>query len=107
MDWTVKMDHDAIKEAYLLFATPSGKRFPLYPGQSTWIEYGYSVSDEKWGAWFQRAIRWPTRHLSVRLVFQRDLEPEVWGIETSITADASPLRTPIVRQEQDDRVVFE
>jgi peptide deformylase len=105
--WTVKLDRDAIKEAYLLFATPSGRRFPLYPGQSAWIEYGYSVTDEKWGTWFQRAIRWPTKHFSVRLVFPKNLEPVAWGTETSVIADASPFVSPIVRQEQDDRIVFE
>ena len=46
-------DRDAAKEVWLLFANDHGQ-FPLYPGESTWIEYSYTVSDDKWGPWFQR-----------------------------------------------------
>jgi len=68
MDWTAHHDRDAFKEVWLLF-THSGSHFPLYPGESTWLEYEYTVSDTHWGFWFQRAVRLPTHHLSVRLDF--------------------------------------
>ena len=40
------------------------------------------------------------------LVFPARLRPFMWGMETSMTAEASPFRTPISRQETDDQVVF-
>ena len=105
MTWLVKHDRDAFKELWLLFANDDGL-FPLYPGETTWIEYSYSVSAEKWGPWWQRAIRLPTRRLSLTLAIPADLEPAVWGMETSMTAEASPFRTPIVRSVCDGMAVF-
>ncbi|MFE9331055.1 hypothetical protein [Streptomyces sp. NPDC006925] len=49
---------DACKEVWLLFDNEHG-RFPLYPGESVWIGCAYTVSDDKWGNWFQRAVRLP------------------------------------------------
>lgn len=102
MAWQVKHDRDAFKEVWLLFQSQHG-RFPLYPGESTWIEYGYTVGDDKWGTWFQRAVRLPTQRLSVELRFPAHLEPVAWGMETSMTAEAYPLRTAI---QQDSRGGF-
>lgn len=48
-----------------------------------WNEYAYSVADEKWGRWFQRAVRLPTEHLEVQLAFRATLDPVVWGAGTS------------------------
>jgi peptide deformylase len=48
----------------------------------------------------------PTKHLAVKLVFPSELEPMVWGIETSLTAEALPLRTAIERHQEDDNDVF-
>jgi len=105
MAWHVKHDRDAFKEVWLLFENADG-RFPLYPGETTWISYVYTVMSHKWGPWWARAIRLPTRRLSMTVVFPARLEPVVWGIATSMTADASPFRTPISRQRKDDQVVF-
>lgn len=105
MTWRVKHDRDAFKELWLLFENPDGK-FPLYPGETTWIEYVYTVSAHKWGPWWQRAVRLPTRRMSLLLSFPIDLQPAVWGIETSMTAEASPFRDPLVRTVDDDRVTF-
>jgi hypothetical protein len=96
MTWRVEHDQDAWKEVWLLFENRHG-RFPLYPGETVWIEYGYRVSDEQWGRWFERAVRLPTRRLSVKLRFPGALQPAVWGLETSMAADELPLRTPIVQ----------
>ncbi|SNQ50661.1 Peptide deformylase [Frankia canadensis] len=101
----VKTDWDALKEVWLLFENSRG-RFPLYPGESTWIEYSYRVREEKWGPWFQRAVRVPTTFLSVVLDFPADVDPVVWGMETSMTADAFPFRTAIARTDTDDRRIF-
>ncbi|MFB7745636.1 helix-turn-helix domain-containing protein [Streptomyces sp. NPDC056132] len=100
MRWEAKHDRDAFKEIWLVFDNRRG-RFPLYPGESVWIEYAYSVGDDKWGNWFQRAVRLPTEQLEVQLAFPAGLDPVVWGTETSMTAEASPLRTPPVRTEGD------
>jgi len=105
MAWHVKHDRDAFKEVWLNFENADG-RFPLYPGEMTWITYVYTVSSHKWGPWWQRAIRLPTRRLSMTVVFPARLEPVVWGITTSMTAEASPFRTPISRQQKDDQMVF-
>ncbi|MFJ3249085.1 peptide deformylase [Streptomyces sp. NPDC086782] len=105
MRWEAKHDRDAFKEVWLLFENEHG-RFPLYPGESVWIEYAYTVGEEKWGSWFQRAVRLPTEHLEVELAFPSSLDPTVWGTETSMTAEASPLRTAPTRREDKGVTVF-
>jgi peptide deformylase len=105
MDWRPKLDRDASKEVWLLFANEHGQ-FPLYPGERTTIEYAYTVGEQKWGQWFQRAVRLPTRRLTVRLDFPAVFEPQVWGFETSLAADV-PLRSPLERRTEAGRTVFE
>ena len=101
MKQVVKVDRDAVKEVWLCFENDQG-RFPLYPGERASLEYSYTVGDDKWGPWFQRAVRLPTIGLSVRLVFPAAVEAKVWGTETSATAEAIPLRTPVTRRRDDD-----
>lgn len=103
--WRVQHDRDAFKELWLLLENEHG-RYPLYPGESAWLEYSYTVGDDKWGTWFQRAVRLPTKLLSVQLNFPAVLEPSVWGTETTMTAAAMPFRTAIRRTHEDDRRVF-
>ena len=98
MVWMPKQDRDAFKEVWLCFENDRS-RFPLYPGQRVTLEYDYQVDDARWGRWFQRAVRLPTRHLSVRLVLPAELRPVVWGTETSTTAESKALSTPIERPE--------
>jgi peptide deformylase len=105
MTWRVMHDRDAFKEVWLLFENADG-RFPLYPGETTWIEYDYSVTAIKWGPWWQRAIRLPTRRLSLAVEFPASLQPVVWGLQTSMTAEAGPFRTAFTREQLDDLVVF-
>ena len=105
MSWHVKEDRDAFKESWLLFENGDG-RFPLYPGETAWISYVYTVKGRKWGPWWARAIRLPTRRLSMTLALPARLQPSVWGMETSMTAESSPFRTPISRQEKDDQVIL-
>jgi peptide deformylase len=105
MTWSVRHDRDAFKELWLCFENEHG-RFPLYPGERAWIEYAYTVSDEKWGTWFQRAVRLPTKHLAVRLVFPSEVEPMVWGMETTMTAEAFPFRTAIEHHQDGEHDIF-
>jgi peptide deformylase len=105
MRWQPKIDRDASKEVWLLFQNDHGQ-FPLYPGERTTIEYAYTVGEEKWGQWFQRAVRLPTRNLTVRLDFPAEFEPQVWGFETSLAAEV-PVRTPLERRTDARRAVFE
>ncbi|MET9917417.1 helix-turn-helix transcriptional regulator [Streptomyces sp. NPDC006435] len=105
MHWQAKHDRDAFKEVWLAFENSEG-RFPLYPGESVWIEYAYSVGAEKWGRWFQRAVRLPTEHLAVELAFPTALDPAVWGTETSMTAEAAPLRTAPMQREENGMRIF-
>lgn len=106
MKWRTKHDRDAFKEVWLLFENRQG-RFPLYPGQRAEIEYAYTVGQEKWGRWFQRAVRLPTRQLTIRLDFPAELDPQVWGVETSLSSEDAPLRTPVTRRDREGRVCFE
>jgi peptide deformylase len=101
----LKLDRDAAKEVWLLFANEHGQ-FPLYPGERTTISYAYTVGEEKWGQWFQRAVRLPTRKLTVRLDLPVEFEPQVWGLETSLAAEV-PVRTPLERHNEGDRAIFE
>ena len=105
MDWRPKLDRDASKEVWLLFANEHGQ-FPLYPGERTTIAYAYTVGEEKWGQWFQRAVRLPTRSLTVRLDFPVEFEPQVWGVETSLAAEV-PVRNPLERHNDATRAIFE
>lgn len=105
MNWTVHHDRAAFKEVWLVFAGDHG-HFPLYPRESTWIEYEYTVRDEHWDHWFQRAVRLPTRTLSVCLDFPAELAAAVWGLHTSMTAEAMPFRTAINRDDIGDRHIF-
>jgi peptide deformylase len=105
MDWRAKTDRDSFKEVWLLFENAQG-RFPLYPGQRAHIEYSYRVGADKWGPWFQRAVRLPTRRLTVLLDFPVALGPVVWGVESSLSNEAVPLRTPIEQEIDEDRAIF-
>lgn len=105
MHWSVQHDRDAFKEVWLLFANDSCQ-FPLYPGESIWIEYTYTVGDDKWGNWFRRAVRLPTKLLSVQLDFPSPLDPTVWGLHTSMTAESMPFQTAIRIQEAGDRRIY-
>jgi peptide deformylase len=42
----------------------------------------------------------------VRLDFPAELGPSVWGMETSMSAEALPFRTPINRTEDGERALF-
>ncbi|PSK96871.1 peptide deformylase [Murinocardiopsis flavida] len=105
MRWVAKHDRDSFKEVWLCFDNEES-RFPLYPGQSAVLEYSYAVGAEQWGQWFQRAIRLPTNDVGVELAFPSELAPDVWGTETSTTAEAVPLRDPIQRSVDGDDAVF-
>ncbi|GAB3854828.1 hypothetical protein GCM10029963_48480 [Micromonospora andamanensis] len=106
MHWRAKHDRDAFKEIWLLFENGE-RRFPLYPGRRATIEYAYTVGQDKWGPWFQRAVRVPTRHLAVRLDLPAALDPQVWGAETSLSAEEGPLRTAVTRSDEGDRAIFD
>jgi peptide deformylase len=103
---TPKYDRDAAKEFWLLFENDEA-RFPLYPGQRATIEYAYSVGEDKWGHWFQRAIRLPTRRVSVHMEFPSELSPVVWGVESTLTTEGGPLRTPVREHPDSGRAVFD
>src|SRR5438034_3766434 len=96
MAFEVEQDRDATKEFWLLFNNQHGQ-FPLYPGHRATIEYRYRVGTEKWGQWFQRAVRLPTRWLGVHLAFPAALDPFVWGVEVSPAAGERPFNAPIQR----------
>lgn len=105
MVWSVADDRDSFKEVWLEFSNHSS-RFPLYPGQETVITYSYTVGAAKWGSWFERAVRLPTRRLSVDLTLPMTLEPVVWGTETSLSSRHAPLRTAIQRTDTGRDTVF-
>lgn len=101
----VSHESDAAKELWLHFENSDG-RFPLYPGERATVEYGYHVTTVKWGTWFQRAVRLPTRELSVNLDFPATTDPAVWGTVSSLSADAAPLDSPIRATTDGERTSF-
>lgn len=106
MQWRLKTDRDSFKEIWLLFENPQGQ-FPLYPGHRATITYTYRIGADKYGQWFQRAVRLPTRRLTVEVEFPRSLAPVVWGVETSLSAESIPLRTPISEElTEEGRALF-
>lgn len=105
MLWETAQDRDASKEIWLLFRNAE-RQFPLYPGERCAIDYTFSVGTEKWGDWFQRSVRLPTRRLSVHLEFPADTRPNVWGLETSPTAGQRPFATPIECERADEATKF-
>jgi peptide deformylase/transcriptional regulator with XRE-family HTH domain len=106
MNWQRRHDRDAYKEVWLLFENDDG-HFPLYPGQRVTVHYGYTVGDDKWGPWFQRVVRVPTRRLALRLDLPADTRPVVWGTVGSLTAEARPMPSPPRETEAGDRRVYE
>lgn len=94
MTWRASHDWNAANELWLNFENAEG-RFPLYPSERVTIEYGFSVPAAMWGSSFQRAVRLPSRDLSVTLDFPAAMGPVVWGTISSLSAEAAPLGTPI------------
>ncbi len=105
MQWQRRHDRDAFKEVWLLFENDEA-RFPLYPGRRATIEYGYSVGADKWGPWFQRVVRVPTRQLALTLDLPASARPVVWGVVGSLTTEPKPLQTPVQESEVGDRRRF-
>jgi peptide deformylase len=105
LTWSVHYDRDAFKELWLRFENEH-RHFPLYPGQTMALNYRYRVTDHKWGNWFARAVRVPTQHLEVRLTFPVDLDPVVWGLETSTAAQPLPFPTRIDEHDEGDRRTY-
>ncbi|MFD3940680.1 peptide deformylase [Streptomyces sp. NPDC058611] len=54
----------------------------------------------------KRAVRLPTRELTVSLAFPTALQPTVWGTETSLSANFAPLRTPPTQAADADHTVY-
>jgi len=106
MAWRAKQDRGQYKELWLMFENDES-RFPLYPGERTTIEYVYTVGEDKWGQWFQRVVRLPTRRLSVHLDFPARLRPVVWGVESSLTAEPAALRSPVHERTFGERTIFD
>lgn len=105
MTWRASNDWNAANEVWLNFENEDA-RFPLYPGERVVMEYGFSVQSKFWGTSFQRAVRWPSRDLSVLLDFPTRLRPVVWGTVSSLAAEAAPLDSPIRSVADGDRIRF-
>ncbi|HEX3731585.1 MAG TPA: peptide deformylase [Mycobacteriales bacterium] len=104
MTWKLDHDRDAVKEVWLLFENPS-RKFPIRPGATCEVVHSFTISDAKWGDWFEREVRLPTRYLTVVVKLPRSEDPAVWGTETSPTTDAAPIRGDIdVKDEEQSRV---
>jgi peptide deformylase len=106
MRWQRRHDRDAYKEVWLLFENDES-HFALYPGRRATVAYAYTVSEDKWGPWFQRVVRVPTRRLALRLDLPASAQPVVWGVAGSLTSEGRPLQTPVRETVSDDRRLFE
>jgi hypothetical protein len=105
MTWQPTYDSDTTKELWLRFENAE-RRFPLYPRHRATVDYTYQVPEFKFGNWFQRAIRLPTRELEMELDFPSHDEPAVWGTVSSLTAEGAPLGPPEVSYRGDKRTVY-
>jgi transcriptional regulator with XRE-family HTH domain len=105
MGWEPRADADSYKEIHLLFENESAQ-FPLYPGREATIAYRYTVTEDKWGPWFEREIRMPTRELVVRLKFPAAAHATVWGTQRTLTGDA-PLGSPVRKRAVGGHEIFE
>lgn len=94
MDFEAARDQDSSKEIWLLFRN-SERQFPRYPRKDCALDYTFRVALDKWGDYFQRSVRVPTRRISVHLEFPRTPAPKVWGLEISPTAGERPFANPI------------
>lgn len=103
--WRVTRDRPDFKEIWLLFEGPQAN-FPLNPGQRAGLDYSYAVDDQRFGQWFERSVQWPTHRLDVRLDLPSRRQPVVWGTQTSLSAEAVPLNTPILETESGDRTRY-
>jgi hypothetical protein len=97
MNWRVSTDQDAQKMVWLLLENAAG-RFPCYPGQRATIVYSFHVDADKWGNWFMRTVRLPTRSLAIEVEFPADLRPMVWGVRSSLWGEDAPFPTPIAQE---------
>ena len=105
MTWRATYDADSVKELWLEFTNGDG-HFPLYPGQRSMIEYAYHVGSDKWGPWFGRTIRFPTRELHLDLDFPTETRPAVWGTVSSLGVYSAPLATPLRTSRDAERTTF-
>jgi transcriptional regulator with XRE-family HTH domain len=105
MVWRSSHESDARKEMWLHFSN-GDRHFPLYPGQRATIEYGYHVTTDKWGPWFQRSVHWPTREMFVELDFPTETQAVVWGTMSSLSAEGVALSTPIRAAQDAERMTF-
>jgi hypothetical protein len=105
MSWQVSYDADTVKELWLRFEN-TDRHFPLYPRERATIDYGYRVTGAKFGDWFQRAIRLPTRDLEIELDFAVGESPAVWGTVSSLSSDGAPMGPPTVSRRDGDRTVY-
>jgi peptide deformylase len=105
MTWDIEHDRDAFKELWLRFENANAQ-FPLYPGDTTTIDYQYSVVADKWGQWWQRAIRVPTEKLSLELDFPASHDPMLWALQTTLSAERLPVQPPATRSLKGERVLY-
>jgi hypothetical protein len=105
MAWQPTYDSDNTKELWIKFSN-GDRRFPLYAGRRATIDYGYRVPELKFGPWFQRAIRLPTRELAVELDFPLAIEPAVWGTVSSLTGEGVALGPAEHSRRAVDRSVY-
>ena len=78
MDWRPKHDRDAFKEVWLLFEN-AARPLPALPGRAGHHRVLVHRRRGQVGQWFQRAVRLPTRQLTVRLDFPADARPAGLG----------------------------
>ena len=94
-------------EVWLLFENEE-ERFPLYPGPAHPYRVRVFGRGRQSGASGSSAPSGSRlRQLTVRLDFPVELDPQVWGVTSSLTAEPLPLRTPITEQRDGERVRFE
>jgi predicted phosphodiesterase len=67
--YAVLHDLDSSKELHLVLTDDSGRLRGLGTGESTVLDYSFTIDRERWGPYFERHIRRPTRRIECELVF--------------------------------------
>lgn len=105
MQWSVQHDRDAFKEVRLSFANDSRLSLSiLVKARGSSTPTPSAMTSGETGS--RRAVRLPTKHLSIRRDFPADLDPVVWGLHTSMAAESMPFPTAIQCQEIGDRRIY-
>jgi nucleoside phosphorylase len=91
---------------YILFESKRRKRYVM-PGTSYKYEYKYHISCNLFGPYYERFVHFPTKKLSLNLIFPHSPTPDVWGYVRTEIGPNIPISPAIEVYENDSRFSWE